>query len=412
MSYADCVARISQLDTVVRSFDPSWVGIAGATSGTSTVTTSSSGTTFSGVLEGVAGATSASAATAGSAFPTLASLRGQMTSPLPGARETQDFGSTSETLEPSATVGGVTYAHFHNGIDLAAKLGTPVLAAADGTVTFAGKQSDGAVIVKIRHSDGYTTMYGHLNPSLAVSVGDHVSAGQEIGKVGLTGVTTGPHLHFGLYNTSGKAVDPSSALAAGQLPGTIASPSGSGSLPSWALAPAVIGVSGVAASDVNLPATLMGPSAADPNTLAPVNTTSALASFDAASSRIPYAAQIRSAALAAGIDPSLLAGLVHAESNFHATSVSGSGAQGLTQLMPRISKELGVQNPLDAQQNLDGGAKYLAKQLKNFQRVDKALAAYCAGAGAVHRLGAVPDSKKGYVAKILRTWASYQVHAS
>jgi soluble lytic murein transglycosylase-like protein len=71
-----------------------------------------------------------------------------------------------------------------------------------------------------------------------------------------------------------------------------------------------------------------------------------------------------------------------------------------------------VTDPLNAQENLNGGAKYLAKQLRNFNRVDKALAAYCAGPGAVHRLGAVPDSKKGYVEKILRTWSSYQVHAS
>jgi soluble lytic murein transglycosylase-like protein len=408
MSYADCVARISQLDAVVRGFDPNWLGIAGATAPTN----SSSGSLFSGVLEGVAGTTNASATTAGSALPTLASLRGDMTSPLPGARKTQDFGATSEKLEPSATVNGVKYAHYHNGIDLAARLGTPVLAAATGTVVFAGKQSDGAVIVKIRHADGFTTLYGHLNPSLEVSVGDQVSAGQEIGKIGLTGVTTGPHLHFGLYNTAGKAVDPAPALAAGRLPGTVSAPSASSILPSWAMAPAVLASSGVTAADVNLPATLMGPAADDPNTLAPVNTAAALASFDASSSRIPYSAEIRSAAIAAGIDPSLLAGLVHAESNFHAYSVSRCGAKGLTQLMPKIAAALGVKDPLNAQENLNGGAKYLAKQLRNFNRVDKALAAYCAGPGAVHRLGAVPDSKKGYVAKILRTWSSYQVHAS
>jgi hypothetical protein len=411
MSYADCVARISQLDTMVRSFDPNWVGLSGATTGLDATSASSSATAFSGVLDGVAGYTNTSATT-DSAFPTLASLRGSMTSPLPGARETQDYGSTSETLEPSATVNGVKYAHFHNGIDLAARLGTPVLAAGSGTVVFAGKESDGAVIVKIRHADGYTTLYGHLDPSLKVSVGDQVAVGQEIGKVGLTGVTTGPHLHFGLYNPSGKAIDPAASLAAGRLPGTVGAPSGSATLPSWAMAPAVLAASGVTAADVNLPATLMGPDPSDPNTLAPLNTTAALANFDASSSRIPYAAEIRHAALAAGIDPSLLAGLVHAESNFHAGSVSRCGAKGLTQLMPKIAAALGVKDPLNAQENLNGGAKYLAKQLRNFHRVDKALAAYCAGAGAVHRLGAVPDSKKGYVAKILRTWKSYQVNAS
>jgi soluble lytic murein transglycosylase-like protein len=69
---------------------------------------------------------------------------------------------------------------------------------------------------------------------------------------------------------------------------------------------------------------------------------------------------------------------------------------------------MGVADPWNAQQNLNGGAKYLAKQLKGFGRVDMALAAYNAGPGAVGHLGAVPDSKKGYVAKILRTWANYE----
>ena len=411
MSYADCVARISQLDSLVRSFDPSWVGINGSagTAGTATASalaTSSYGGFFSGVLDGLASTTSADGA--GSDLPSVASLSGQMTSPLPGARETQAFGPTTEVLEPPATVDGVHYAHYHNGIDLAARLGTPVHAAAAGKVVFAGRESDGAVIVKIRHADGYTTLYGHLNPSLDVSVGDQVTAGQEIGKVGLTGVTTGPHLHFGLYDPKGQAVDPAPALAAGRLPGTVAAPGAGASLPSWALKPAVLAASQIAARDANLPATLMGPSSTDPDTLVPIDTTAALASFDAASSRIPYAAQIRKAAIAAGIDPSLLAGLVKAESSFHANSVSHCGAEGLTQLMPKTAANLGVTNPFDVQQNLDGGARYLAKQLRNFGRVDKALAAYSAGAGAVHRLGAVPNSKKGYVAKILRTWSSYQ----
>ena len=102
-------------------------------------------------------------------------------------------------MEPPATVDGVNYAHYHTGIDLAAKMGTPILAAADGTVTSAGRESDGAVIVKIRHDDGYMTLYGHLNPGLDVKVGDKVIRGQEIGTEGDTGKTTGPHLHFALY---------------------------------------------------------------------------------------------------------------------------------------------------------------------------------------------------------------------
>jgi soluble lytic murein transglycosylase-like protein len=194
----------------------------------------------------------------------------------------------------------------------------------------------------------------------------------------MTGVTTGPHLHFGLYTPGGTAIDPSPSLSLGSLPSQA------------------------------VPAVLMGPNPEDPNKMIHTSGPAAVARFDAVASKIPYAAEIRSAALKAGIDPLLLASLVKAESNFHVGSKSGCGAEGLCQLMPRIATAMGVADPWNAQQNLNGGAKYLAKQLKGFSRVDMALAAYNAGPGAVGHLGAVPDSKKGYVAKILKTWANYE----
>jgi hypothetical protein len=371
MSYTDCIARISQLDSMIRGYDPTW-----ADSGNSLVPSSQaliSGSPFAGVMESVSGMKpavmsanlmSASALSASAAFD----------SPLPSGRLTQAFGPTTETLEPAATVNGVTYPHYHNGIDLAAPLGTPVLAAAGGTVVAAGKSSDGAVIVKIRHDNGYTTLYGHLDPSLQVSVGQRVVAGQSIGKVGMTGITTGPHLHFGLYTSAGAAVDPSFWLTSGHLPGV---------------------------------STLLTPSPADPTTLTQASGAAVLARFDAVSSKIPYASQIRSAAVAAGMDPLLLAGLVSTESGFNPNAVSHSGAQGLTQLMPGTAGELGVTNSFDPQQNLNGGAAYVAAQLKRFGRVDLALAAYNAGPGAISRLGVVPDSKQGYVNKIIHKWQSY-----
>jgi hypothetical protein len=388
MSYADCIARISQLEALVNGGSGNWSTTWGSLAGLSAGSTASASSTstqaingnspFSGVLEGLTGGlyvTSAGIAANTAAMSSSSSSNTAFYSPLPSGRLTQDFGPTSETLEPSGTVNGVTYAHYHNGIDLAAPLGTPVHAAADGTVTFAGKESDGAVIVKIRHDDGHVTLYGHLNPSLDVKVGDRVTAGETIGEVGLTGVTTGPHLHFGLYTSGGTAIDPEPSIKSGHLPD---------------------------------PATLMGPSAADPTALTQESGSAALARFDAVSSRIPYAAEIRSAAIANGIDPLLLTSLVHAESSFHVNSVSGCGAEGLTQLMPRTAASLGVTNPFDAQQNLNGGAKFLAKQLRNFGRVDLALAAYNAGPSAIGRLGVVPDSKQHYVSKILNTWSSYQ----
>ena len=373
MSYSDCVSRISELDSWIRTIDPNW-----ATSGKSLVGTSGqaglSNSSFSSVLESLSGTTGTYATSANA----VSSASIGFTSPLPGAQLTQAFGPTSETLEPSATVDDVTYDHYHNGLDLAAPLGTPVLAAASGTVTFAGKESDGAVVVKIQHADGYTTLYAHLDPSLQVTVGQQVVAGQVIGQVGMTGVTTGPHLHFGLYTSGGTAIDPSTWLSTGHLP------------------------------DSASPATLIGPSAADPSTLTQVSGSAALARFDAASSRIPYAAQIRSAAVANGIDPSLLAGLVYAESDFDPKSYSSCGASGLCQLMPGTAAGLGVTDIWDVQQNLNGGAKYIAKQLKAFGRVDLALAAYNAGPGTVSSLGKVPDACSGYIAKILAKWQSYQ----
>jgi TonB family protein len=84
---------------------------------------------------------------------------------------------------------------FHPGIDIAAKKGTPVLSAAAGTVTVSEfNDQDGNRIV-VDHGNGYTTAYHHLD-SRAVKQGDSVTQGQLIGKVGSTGVSTGPHLHF------------------------------------------------------------------------------------------------------------------------------------------------------------------------------------------------------------------------
>jgi hypothetical protein len=373
MSYADCISRISQLDSLIRGVDPNW-----ATSGRSLVATEAliSGSPFAGVLETISAksaSTGSTATAAGSVLASVASLA--FTSPLPSGRLTQAFGPTDETLEPSATVNGVTYAHYHNGIDIGAPLGSSVYAAASGTVIMAGPQSDGAIVVKIQHDDGHVTLYGHLDPSLPVVVGQRVNGGQMIGKVGMTGVTTGPHLHFGLYTSGGTAVDPAPWLAAGHLPD---------------------------------PPTLMGPNPADPHAMAQVSGSVALARFDAASSRIPYAAQIRSAAVANGIDPSLLAALVSAESNFHPDAVSSCGAQGLCQLMPGTAAGLGVTDSFNVQQNLDGGAKYIARQLQNFGRVDMALAAYNAGPGYVSRLGSVPNACLSYIGRILDKWVSYQ----
>lgn len=88
------------------------------------------------------------------------------------------------------------YKH-HSGIDLPGHMGEPVHAAADGTVASTGESQTIGKFIKIRHAYGFTTIYGHLN-AIEVSQGDTIRIGQRIGKVGSTGRSTGPHLHFAI----------------------------------------------------------------------------------------------------------------------------------------------------------------------------------------------------------------------
>ena len=132
-----------------------------------------------------------------------------------------------------------------------------------------------------------------------------------------------------------------------------------------------------------------------------------LADFDKVSKNIPFAAEIRAAAVHWKIAPLLLAALASTESSFHPNAVSRCGAMGLTQLMPRTAKGLGVTDPFDPAQNLDGGAHYIWYQLNRFGRADLAFGAYNAGPGCVSRIHGVPDSKIHYVKTILNKWQSY-----
>jgi murein DD-endopeptidase MepM/ murein hydrolase activator NlpD len=86
----------------------------------------------------------------------------------------------------------------HKGIDIANSIGTPISTPAAGVVIFAGWQGGYGKKVIIYHMDKYTTVYGHLNEIL-VNVGDTVTQGQIIGKMGSTGHSTGPHLHYEVY---------------------------------------------------------------------------------------------------------------------------------------------------------------------------------------------------------------------
>ena len=95
---------------------------------------------------------------------------------------------------------------MHSGQDLAGPRNTPILASADGTVSFAGRQSGYGKVVKIRHGFGYETVYAHLN-SIKVKSGDSISRGDVIGGMGNTGRSTGTHLHYEI-RVGGTPVNP------------------------------------------------------------------------------------------------------------------------------------------------------------------------------------------------------------
>ncbi|RAO10146.1 M23 family metallopeptidase [Micromonospora noduli] len=120
--------------------------------------------------------------------------------PMPGAAVTSCYGQRWGTL--------------HAGIDLALPSGTPIHAAAAGTVTQAGDASDGyGNSVFIDHGNGYLTHYAHQS-RITVTVGQKVKAGQIIGYEGATGDATGPHLHFEVHQGMWNQIDPAPFMRA------------------------------------------------------------------------------------------------------------------------------------------------------------------------------------------------------
>jgi len=104
----------------------------------------------------------------------------------------------------------------HKGMDYAVPVGTPVSAAAGGTVSFSGVQSGFGNVVKINHGGGYVSTYAHLSQAL-VKQGDAVQAGQLIALSGATGTVTGPNLHFQV-DLNGTPTDPASLFGGGIPP--------------------------------------------------------------------------------------------------------------------------------------------------------------------------------------------------
>lgn len=99
------------------------------------------------------------------------------------------------------------YTKMHRGVDFGASSGTPIMAAGDGVVTFKGWKNGYGNFVTIKHNDKYETAYGHCSRFANISVGSRVKQGQVIAYVGMTGMATGPHLHYEVHE-AGNQVNP------------------------------------------------------------------------------------------------------------------------------------------------------------------------------------------------------------
>lgn len=123
--------------------------------------------------------------------------------PIANSYITSSFGRRADPI-----VGG---SQFHKGIDFEADVGDPVLAVADGVVSYAGARSGYGNVVEIDHGNGYVTRYAH-NSRLVRRVGELIRAGQEIAKAGSTGRSTGAHVHFEVWE-NGRYVNPRKFLS-------------------------------------------------------------------------------------------------------------------------------------------------------------------------------------------------------
>ena len=102
---------------------------------------------------------------------------------------------------------GARWGRSHNGIDIAGPIGTPIYAFTGGVVEEAGPASGFGQWVVLRHPDGTKTVYGHVNRYF-VRVGEEVEAGEQIAEIGNRGFSTGPHLHFEVYDGDDNPLDP------------------------------------------------------------------------------------------------------------------------------------------------------------------------------------------------------------
>jgi len=124
-----------------------------------------------------------------------------------------------------------------------------------------------------------------------------------------------------------------------------------------------------------------------------------------------YESLIAQAAARNGVDPAVLHGLIQQESGFDPNATSSAGASGLTQLMPGTASSLGVADPLNPAESIEGGARYLSQMISRFGgNTADALAAYNAGPGAVEQYRGIPPyaETQSYVTKVLGYAEAYR----
>jgi soluble lytic murein transglycosylase-like protein len=119
---------------------------------------------------------------------------------------------------------------------------------------------------------------------------------------------------------------------------------------------------------------------------------------------------IQKEAKSKGVDPDLVKAIIKAESNFNPKAESHKGAMGLMQLMPSTAEELGVDDPFNPVENIQGGVTYLKELSRLFSKRDHVIAAYNAGPGAVKKFGGVPpySETQNYVKKVKEYFQNYK----
>lgn len=322
----------------------------------------------------------------------------------------------------------------HLGVDMAAPMGTPIYAAADGLVADAGPASGFGQWIVVDHNLGgnkVSTVYGHMyEDGVLVRAGDQVRAGQQIALVGSNGQSTGAHLHFevvpGGRLSGGSQIDPIPWLAdAGQPGATTGVPVTTTPAPTTARGPA-----DQAAGDATTPPT----STAAPTTTGCVPTTSGAVTGGGGGDNLADQTEVpeelvrwyrQAGTLCPQISSSLLAAQAKAETGFRRGLTSPSGAQGLGQFMPGTAASA---SPIDGQPYIidadgngqasvwdDGDAiigqgRYMCaiastidgwitegKVRDSGDRRELYIAAYNAGEGAVLASGGFPSGSPDYV---------------